>query len=220
LERNEYGEIEFVLGSKQLLGIFVIIVILLGAFFSIGYIFGRNSTPAAVDARNTTPPKPIVVPKPTDQDTATSQPPTPAVEENKEAANASKPAPTIPIPPPVSKPAPVADESKPKPSPLAKDAPPKPAPKPAEKAADSSPRLAISEPPAGQYWQVMAAERADAELIAGELSKKGLKSLLAPAPKDGYYRVLVGPFENPARMAEIRTDLEKAGFKSPIVRKY
>jgi cell division protein FtsN len=80
--------------------------------------------------------------------------------------------------------------------------------------------MAISEPAPGQYWQVMAAERPDAELIAEELAKKGMKTLLAPAPKEGYYRVLVGPFSNPANMAEIRTSLESAGFKNPIVRKY
>jgi cell division septation protein DedD len=220
LGRNEYGEFELVLGNRQLVSVFLIVVILLGVFFSMGYIVGRNSSPGD-SARNTAPPKQIVVPKPTDQDASATTP----AEDNKEAPSSdSKPAPAaattpIPIPPPAK----ATPEEKAKPSPMDKPVvtPTKPTPKPAEKAkASEGPRIAISDPAPGQYWQVMAAERADAELIAEELSKKGMKALLAPAPKEGYYRVLVGPFSNPANMAEIRTSLEGAGFKNPIVRKY
>jgi len=223
LARNEYGEVELVLGTKQLIGVFLTVVILLGVFASMGYLIGRSSSQQTAEAaKNTAPAKTIVVPKPTDQDAT----PPAASEETKDVAASSEskpsPAPT-PLPPPAKV---VADQNS-KPSPVDKAAAGKPTTKPAEKPIEKSPekpaetpRLAISEPPAGQYWQVMAAERADAELIAEELSKKGLKALLAPAPKSGYYRVLVGPFADAARMAEIRTDLEKAGFKQPIVRKY
>ncbi len=221
MARNEYGEVELVLGTKQLIGVFLIVVILLGVFASMGYIVGRSSSPPAEAAKNA-PPKPIVVPKPTDQD---ATPPAASEEKKNETASSeSKPsAAATPLPPPTKE----VDEQKSKPSPVEKSAALKPAEKPAAKPVEKSaekpveaPRLAISEPPAGQYWQVMAAERADAELIAEELSKKGLKALLAPAPKTGYYRVLVGPFADAARMAEIRTNLENAGFKQPIVRKY
>ena len=225
MARNEFGEVELVLGTKQLIGVFLIVVMLLGVFASMGYLVGRSSSaPATEAAKNVTSQKPIEVAKPTDQEAT----PAPASDENKEepASNESKPAPSPAAAAPATTPlpAPAAAEQKPKPSPVEKPvekavAAPKPTPKPAEKPSEA-PRIAISEPASGQYWQVMAAERPDAELIAEELSKKGLKALLAPAPKGGYYRVLVGPFDNPARMAEIRTDLEKAGFKNPIVRKY
>jgi hypothetical protein len=207
LARNEVGEFELVLGNRQLVSVFLIVVILLGVFFSMGYIVGRNSTPTDT-AKNVAPAKPIVVPKPTDQD---ATPPAESNDSSKPSPSAA-PAPTaLPLPPP---------EEKPKPSPMEK---PKPAEKPAVKApekANDSPRMAISEPAPGQYWQVLAGERPDAELIAEALTKKGMKALLAPAPKEGYYRVLVGPFSDPANMAEIRTSLESAGFKNPIVRKY
>ena len=52
------------------------------------------------------------------------------------------------------------------------------------------------------------------------IAKKGLKSIVAPAPKDGYYRVLVGPLEDPSEIAKTRSELESAGFKNPILQKY
>jgi len=223
LGRNEYGEFELVLGNRQLVSVFLIVVILLGVFFSMGYIVGRNSSPADV-AKSATPGNPIVVPKATEQDGSATPA---AADENKAASDDSKPSPAagttpIPIPPPAA-----VQAEKPKPSPVpaqnesaekdksAAPAKPKPADKPGE-----GPRMAISEPAPGQYWQVLAGERPDAELIAEALTKKGMKALLAPAPKEGYYRVLVGPFDSPANMAEMRTSLESAGFKNPIVRKY
>lgn len=44
----EGQEFELVLGNKQLLSVFFIVVILLGIFFTMGYVVGRNSAP--VDA--------------------------------------------------------------------------------------------------------------------------------------------------------------------------
>ena len=41
------GEYELVLGNRQLLSAFFIIVILFGVFFTMGYVVGRNSAPAA-----------------------------------------------------------------------------------------------------------------------------------------------------------------------------
>src|SRR2546425_2364021 len=41
------GEFELVLGNRQLLSAFFIVVILFGVFFTMGYIVGRNSSPAS-----------------------------------------------------------------------------------------------------------------------------------------------------------------------------
>jgi hypothetical protein len=46
LPKNDEGEFEPVLGNRQLISVFVIVVALLGVFFSMGYIVGRNSSPA------------------------------------------------------------------------------------------------------------------------------------------------------------------------------
>ena len=46
MKNNESGEFELVLGNRQLLSGFFIIVILFGVFFTMGYIVGRNSRPS------------------------------------------------------------------------------------------------------------------------------------------------------------------------------
>ena len=48
MPRNEEGEFELVLGNRQLLSGFFIVVILFGVFFTMGYIVGRHSSPPAV----------------------------------------------------------------------------------------------------------------------------------------------------------------------------
>jgi cell division septation protein DedD len=67
---------------------------------------------------------------------------------------------------------------------------------------------------------VVATARPDAEIITETLTKKGFHAIMAPAPKDGIFRVLVGPLKDSSSQAQARTDLEAAGFKNPIVRKY
>ena len=46
------GEYELVLGNRQLLSAFFIIVILFGVFFTMGYVVGRNSAPACGSIAN------------------------------------------------------------------------------------------------------------------------------------------------------------------------
>ncbi len=54
MPRNDDGEFELILGNKQLLSVFFIVIILLGVFFTMGYIVGRNSGPPDT-AKKTTP---------------------------------------------------------------------------------------------------------------------------------------------------------------------
>ena len=67
----EDGEFELILANRQLLSVFFIVVVLLaGVFFTMGYIVGRNSGPPAVDVASAKKPdsKPIVVDSPPPQD--------------------------------------------------------------------------------------------------------------------------------------------------------
>src|ERR1700744_1611647 len=48
MAKNEDGEFELILGNRQLLSVFFIVVILLGVFFTMGYIVGHNSGPSPV----------------------------------------------------------------------------------------------------------------------------------------------------------------------------
>ena len=43
MPKTSDGELELVLGNKQLLSVFFVVVVLLGIFFAMGYIVGRNS---------------------------------------------------------------------------------------------------------------------------------------------------------------------------------
>ena len=58
LPKNDEGEFELVLGNRQLISVFLIVVILLGVFFSMGYIVGRNSSPGAAETARNEKPKP------------------------------------------------------------------------------------------------------------------------------------------------------------------
>jgi cell division septation protein DedD len=58
MPRNETAELEgqefeLVLGNKQLLSVFFIVVILLGVFFTMGYVVGRNSAPITAAQQQT-----------------------------------------------------------------------------------------------------------------------------------------------------------------------
>lgn len=200
MARTDEGEFELILGNRQLISVFLIVVILLGVFFSMGYIVGRNSAP--LEARNVQPAaKPIVV-----------EPPVRAATKDTEQ------------PPPIE-PAPQAAPEKPAPKPVVEEKkelekPPPPAPAPEKRSPSPATSASVDAPPSGRYWQVVSTGRHEAEIISGAIARKGMKSLVAPAPKEGYYRVLVGPLADPADIAKTRADLEAAGFKNPILAKY
>ena len=221
MPKNDEGEFELVLGNRQLISVFVIVVVLLGVFFSMGYIVGRNSSGGAAEiARNdkakpeqSTEPSDGASPETPDQ-TGTPAPADAPLAANPDTSSSTPPEITKParpeaLPPAHTKPEQArAQETKPKPSPL----PPPAAP--------TQHAAAAGDPASGEYWQVVATARPDAEIIAEALGKKGFHVVLAPAPKDGIFRVLVGPLADAPTQAQTRTGLESAGFKNPIMRKY
>jgi len=201
LARNDEGEFELVLGNRQLISVFLIVVILLAVLFSMGYIVGRNSTPVVADATrsatSTAPGKPIVVERAAESSTPSSEP-----ADSKPAAAG----------PPATKPE--------KPTAVASATPPPAKETKPQVLTPSAPASATGEPPAGQYWQVVATSRPDAEIISEALGKKGFHSVVAAGPRDNIFRVLVGPFKDAATLAQGRADLEASGFKNPIMRRY
>lgn len=52
MPRNEDGEYELVLGNRQLLSVFFIVVVLLGVGFTMGYILGKNAAPGMSAIKN------------------------------------------------------------------------------------------------------------------------------------------------------------------------
>jgi cell division septation protein DedD len=197
MPKNEEGEFELILGNRQLLSVFFIVVVLLGVFFTMGYIVGRNAAPLAT--ADATPekkePKPLVVDSPA---TATAKPEAAKEPESQSQAPAET-APQRPEPAkaetatekPVNKPAPAADKR-------AERAPEKPVP-----AADHA---------SGTYLQLAATSQREADIEVDVLRKKGFRAIAAEIPeKPGMFRVLVGPMADSA-VNKTKTDLQNAGF--------
>jgi hypothetical protein len=189
--RNDDGEFELILGNRQLMSVFFIVVILLGVFFAMGYIVGRNAAPVGapeVASRR-------LDPKPVDADS-----PSPARETTKAAPADvpkeadSQPRETASQQGPATKPAPPSE--------------PAPAPAPVKTA---SREATSSEPQSGRpYLQLSAIDHDKAELMVEMLRKKNFPAIAAEIPeKPGVFRVLVGPVSD---VAKTRADLQNASF--------
>ena len=204
MPRNDDGEFELVLGNRQLLSVFFIVVILLGVFFTMGYIVGRNSSPLAADARKTD--RPLVV------DTAGR--PNPA---------SGGPASSEPASPPVDPGKPIAVSPAPAPETSASEPPKTQSAKPAENKPEPASPVPDLPAPGEMYLQLTAVAKAEAQLFVDVLAKKGFHAIYAVVPeKPQVYRVLVGPIKDAGAVKQTRSDLEKAGFQGlkAIVRKF
>jgi len=200
MSRNEEGEFELVLGNRQLLSGFFIVVVLFGVFFTMGYIVGRHSSPPATTAANA-PAEPAPI---------RDSPPAPAPSER--TITDSKPDTKKSEAPPSETPAPSSTTTR------AATAPAE-APKPVETKREARPAGdGVSEPVPGHYLQVAAPRRTAADGVVESLKNKGIAAVLAPGPNEDTVRVLVGPLDA-ANVGKMRTDLEAAGFK-PFPKNY
>ena len=64
MPKNEDGEFELILGNRQLLTVFFIVVVLFGIFFAMGYVLGRPASPSSEIASTKKADKPLVVESP------------------------------------------------------------------------------------------------------------------------------------------------------------
>jgi len=192
MKNNESGEFELVLGNRQLLSGFFIVVILFAVFFVMGYIVGRNSSPSRLVAggEQTTAAVPSETrPQPSSPKTAAPENPAPAATEPaKEDATDRQPA------------------TKPAQEPETKTETP------------STPAQAPVEPAPGEtYLQVVSVAQHEAEVVARTLKDKGFPSSLSPGPT-GRTRVLVGPYADISALGKAKAELENLGFH-PIVKR-
>src|SRR5580704_6172886 len=178
MARNEEGDFELVMGNRQLLSGFFIVVILFGVFFTMGYIVGRHSSQplVALATPDTTPSQPV----------SPAAPP-PGQAEVMPAETAKTEAPPEPVT--ATKPA---------------TAPPE-APRPVVETQHATGGL--SEPTPGSYLQVAAPRRTAAGGVVESLKNKGIVAVLAPGPNEDTVRVLVGPLDASA-LGKMRVDLE------------
>ncbi len=187
MPRNEDGEFELLLGNRQLMSVFFIVVILLGVFFAMGYIVGRNSSPVTAGEVASSPPE---------SKSVTAAAPSSTSETAAPAAGA---APTETA----SQPTETASQQGPGPEPVAAAAPAKAS----SRAADSS------QPESGKtYLQISAVDHDKAEIYVELLRKKNFSAIAAEIPeKPGVFRVLVGPVPD-AKIDKLRADLQNASF--------
>lgn len=204
MARNDDGEFELILGNKQLLSVFFLMVLLLGLCFVGGYVLGRSAAPV-LNVSNEPPPaetQPVVVssaaPKAEPVQAATPEP-------------APTPTPAAAPPPPVRTAPQVAVDSAPAAAKAEPPAPKAPPAKPVTAAAKQPP--ASSQPISGRiYLQLSATDKDKADVMVDLLRRKNLPGTAAAVPeRPGLYRVLVGPLAETA-LPNMKAQLKANGF--------
>jgi cell division septation protein DedD len=203
MKNNETGEFELVLGNRQLLSGFFIVVILFAVFFVMGYIVGRNSTPATQLASSRDQGSGAAAPSNTRPQPASGSAPAP---QNPPAAAAELPKDDAAASPAAGEPQPATQPAQ---TPTAKTAPPS--------SVTSAAPAGVEPAPGETYLQVTAVKQDVAETVARTLKDKGFPAVLSPGPA-GKMRVLVGPYTDLAKLGQAKADLERLGF-APFVKR-
>ncbi len=187
---SQSDEKELILGNKQLVSLFFVVVALCGVFFALGYMVrGSSLKSSAATADNSTAAPPTETTRRPQPEPAAAEPPSTA------------PAQTTEVSPAQTRPA--------------QDVPASPAPAPAAPDASS-----VTTPEVGaSYVQVGALARADAESTVRTLREQHFPALLAASSKEGLYRVLVGPYHQTTDVADAKARLKALGFSDTIVQK-
>jgi hypothetical protein len=192
MRNSETGEFELVVGNRQLLSGFFIVILLLAVTFAMGYVVGQNSPRSAKVQADTQQPVPVT-----------------------NAAD-GRPAPSAPANPTPQSAAPPADNG----TQPAQDAGATAQPAPAEQSASEKPAAPpptagapVAEPTPGSYWQVMAVRQPDAEVMVRTLKDMGLPAMMSPSPTNStLMRVLVGPYSDVETMGRVKSQLENVGL--------
>src|SRR6266576_1101980 len=212
---------ERVLEGRHVIGLFFLMLLFSGVFFTLGYVMGRNQLDGQVRAATThsaeiaEPVKPEPVQKPGktnvstpgNPDVATDANPTPPSSEwefyragdKKNVNDRLKSAPAQSL------------SAQPKPIPAS-------AKSPARTAPVAAPMVAAPTVAKGSYLLQVAALRTDSDAIAvaNDLRKKKFPAFVQTPQADKYYRVQVGPYTDQKAMQAAKKGLESAGFKAII----
>jgi len=208
-----------VLESRHVIGLFVLMLLFSGVFFTLGYVMGRGQYDGQVRAATDFFKKPEVSVSPkldaASKHANKNEPPGTPTDSTKppnsdwefyHAGDKAKPEDRLkPIPPaaaPAKKNAPVLVKN---------TAPAKPAGSPQKSA--NAPSI-----PGGSYTLQVAAltKEADALDLATQLQKKKFPAFVLSPQADKYYRVQVGPYSDAKAADAARKGLEGAGFKAIV----
>jgi cell division septation protein DedD len=214
---------DMVLGGRHLVGIFALLVVVLGIVFTLGYLLGRSRyedqarTATAGAATEPASGKAVPASAGNSEGRAESPPASWDFYRSGEPAKTAEltPAPSAPAsapPTPVSAPAKPTEAARAK-APVAAARPASAVPfAPAPAGSALIPKGAIT-------LQVAALLReADALALAQALQEKKFPAIVTTPSTDKYYRVQIGPYPDSKSAATARRELDKQGFKS-IVRR-
>jgi len=211
------GAGERVLESRHVIGLFMLMLLFSGVFFTLGYVMGRNEYDSPVRASTdffkkpqiSVPPKTDVsskrtnTPAPATPPTDTAAPPNSDWEfyhagDNKKTEDHLKPVTSAPA----RKSAPMLVRT---------TAPPR-----TSGSSSKTPNAPLI--PGGAYTLQVAAltKEADALELATRLQKKRFPAFVVSPQGDKYYRVQVGPYGDPKAADAARKGLEGAGFKAIV----
>src|ERR1700737_2430045 len=213
--KEKKGGGDFVLESRHLVGLFMLLVVIFGVVFTLGYLLGRSQydtrlnaavgKPLKDDPRISTPAlKPKV--KPEIPDAAPSP-----KKSDWDFYHSAEPKTTEDHLQPPKKTVAAAQPAAPKPA----AAPPKPVTPPNNSAPAGAPLVANG----AIMLQVAAVQReGDAMALAQALQQKKFPAFVITPGPDKYYRVQVGPYADTQSATNARHDLEAKGFKSIVKR--
>jgi DedD protein len=208
---------DFVLESRHLVGLFLLLVVIFGVVFTLGYLLGRSQYDAKLRAAVSGPSgsevqaaAPAAKGKPQPEPEDAQVPKASSDWDFYHSADAT----TTP------------DHLQPPPKPVNVSAQPAAAPKPAPasaksaKSSKSSPAADGSLIPKGTIMLQVAAvlHQDDALALAQALQQKKFPAFVITPSTDKYYRVQVGPYADNQAASKARSDLEAKGFKSIIKR--
>lgn len=196
------GEKEIVLGNKQLISLFFVVVALCGVFFALGYMIrGNTAKPvtANLEATSAATPGSSISPSPAPPQEE-SEPPRETAPDDGSAAN-----------PAVSDSSPVtAAQSTPAAA---------PAPTVQTKPALDAPVTPVTSESGATWLQVTALKRADADNLVKTLREQKFPAVVAESSKPDLFRVLVGPYHQVADVADAKVKLKALGFGNAFVQK-
>jgi cell division septation protein DedD len=224
---------ERVLEGKHVIGLFLLMLLFSGVFFTLGYVMGRNQYDGQVRAATTGSRTPDTI-VPTKNNVATNKPSPaeplenesdPATTSNKsdwEFYNNNTPAKREPR----LDPAPMSSSNTPAAksvNTLARVEPPTPAPVATPVTITAKSSKPVAAVPASSsstiLLQVAAVSRQDDALsIASSLQKKRFPATVLAPQKDKFYRVQVGPYKDQKSAEAAKKALEGAGFKAFYVK--
>ena len=209
---------DFVLESRHLVGLFLLLVVIFGVVFTLGYLLGRSQYDSKLRAA-------IGAPAGTDAQAASAAAKSKTRPESEDAQVAKKNSDWDFYH--SADPQAAADHLQAAPKSLTASAPPAATPKPGAAAASKTVKPAKSTSgtdgsliPKGAIMLQVAAvlHQDDALALAQALQQKKFPAFVITPSVDKYYRVQVGPYSDNQSASSARQQLEANGFKSIIKR--